>query len=138
MIKIFKSTKNKWRLAVRTVPVVILVIVSKYIAHYYDIEFLSLNALFTAIISANIFLIGFLITGTLSDFKESERLPGELSSSLQVIADEAYIIYLNKNSPESKDLLTSVKELNDVIISWFHKKTKTQDIYNHLVSVKAK
>lgn len=135
MKKIFKSSKNKWRLAIRTVPIVIAVIIAKYVAHYYEVEFLSLNALFTAIISANIFLIGFLITGTLSDFKESERLPGELAASLQVIADEAYIVFLNKKTQESKELLNSVLDLNEKIINWFYKKTKTQEIYNHLVSL---
>lgn len=135
MKSLFKSRKNKWRLAVRTIPFIILVIISKYIAHYFDIEFLSLNALFTAIISANIFLIGFLITGTLSDFKESERLPGELAASLQVMVDEAHIIYLNKKSSESIDLINSVKELNEKIISWFYKKTKTEEIYLHLIEL---
>lgn len=131
----FKTSKNKWRLAVRTVPIIVLVIVAKYVAHYYDVEFLSLNALFTAIISANIFLIGFLITGTLSDFKESERLPGELAASLQVIADEAHIIYLNKKSEESLNLLNTVIALNSKILNWFYKKAKTQDLYDDLLSL---
>jgi hypothetical protein len=134
MKKIFKSSKNKWRLAVRTVPIIVLVVITKYIAHYYNVEFLSLNALFTAIISANIFLIGFLISGTLSDFKESERLPGELAASLQVIADEAHIIHLNKQTKESKELLIKVVALNSKILDWFYKKAKTQELYDDLVS----
>ena len=117
MIKKYKFSKNKWRLAFRTLPILLIVIIAKYLAHYYDIEFLTLNALFTAIISANIFLIGFLITGTLSDFKESERLPGELAASLQVMVDEAHIIFLNKKSKESLDFLLEVKNLNDKIIN---------------------
>jgi hypothetical protein len=135
MIKKYKNSKNKWRLAIRTIPIIIAVIFAKYFAHYYEVEFLSLNALFTAIISANIFLIGFLITGTLSDFKESERLPGELASSLQVIADEALIIYLNKRSKESLELLKSIISLNEKIINWFYKKSKTEEVYNHLISL---
>jgi len=135
MNKIFKPKKNRWRLAIRTLPIIFIVFVAKYLAHYYDIEFLTLNALFTAIISANIFLIGFLITGTLSDFKESERLPGELAASLQVMADEAHIIYLNKTSKESLDLLNAVKDLNEKIIDWFYKKTKTDELYLTLLGL---
>jgi Na+/H+-dicarboxylate symporter len=74
-----KLMKSKWRLAINTLPYIIFIAIAKYTAHYYEAEFLTLNALFTAIISANIFLIGFLISGTLSDYKESERLPGEIA-----------------------------------------------------------
>jgi hypothetical protein len=39
-----------------------------------------------------VFIIGFLLSGTAADFKEAERLPGELSASLASIADECLII----------------------------------------------
>ena len=55
---------SRWRLAVKTVPFVILILILEFIAYYFSYEFLTLNALFTAIISANIFLIGFLIYGS--------------------------------------------------------------------------
>jgi len=90
--------KSRWRLAFNTIPFIVIVIIAKYIAHYYNLQFLNLNSLFTAVISANIFLIGFLITGTLSDFKESEKLPGDLSNSLSSLFDEAYITYLRETS----------------------------------------
>jgi len=128
--------KNKWRLAVKTLPLVLIVVLFKYIYHFLDIEFLSLNALFTAIISANIFLIGFLISGTLSDFKESERLPAEIASSLQVLSDESYIVYLNKKSPDSIEILNKVSSLNNKIISWFYKKVKTEESLVEEVSLK--
>ena len=51
--------------------------------HYGGLELFSLSPLFGAIISANVFLIGFLISGVLVDYKESERLPGELACSLK-------------------------------------------------------
>jgi hypothetical protein len=124
--------KSRWRLAVKTVPYIILIIIFKYLAHFYNVEFLSLNALFTALISSNIFLIGFLLSGTLSDFKESERLPSELASSIQAIADEAYITYKNKNSKVSFELLEDLVHLNQSILKWFYKKERTEEIYNQI------
>lgn len=49
--------------------------VLKLLAHQYRLEFISLNPLFTGIVTANIFLLGFLIAGVLADYKESEKLP---------------------------------------------------------------
>jgi hypothetical protein len=124
--------KSRWRLAVKTVPYIVIIVIFKYLAHFYDVEFLSLNALFTALISSNIFLIGFLLSGTLSDFKESERLPAELASSIQAIADEAYITYKNKNSKVSFELLEDLVNLNQSILKWFYKKERTEEIYNQI------
>ncbi len=58
----------RWRLAFKTIPFIVGIILVKFAIHYVGYEFLTLNSLFTAIISANIFLIGFLISGTLVDY----------------------------------------------------------------------
>lgn len=126
---------SRWRLALNTIPFVVFVIGAKYLTHFYDLQFLTLNSLFTAVISANIFLIGFLITGTLSDFKESERLPGELSNSLSSLFDEAYITYRNKKTVEAKKCMEDILDLNEQILNWFYKKTKTKEIYSKIFSL---
>jgi len=42
--------RSKWRLALMVLPYVILIILAKYVAHVLNLEFLSLNSLFTATI----------------------------------------------------------------------------------------
>lgn len=126
--------QKKWKLAAKTAPFVIVIIFLKFIAHYYGYEFLSLNSLFTAIISANIFLIGFLISGTLVDYKESEKLPGDLASSLETMADEGLIIYENKKSPEAKAYLLKLTQFNRSILDWFYRKEHTSEIMKKLNS----
>lgn len=125
---------KKYRLAFFAFPFILVVVGLKFIAHTFSLEFLELNALFTALISANIFLIGFLISGTLSDYKESERLPGDLANSIQAIFDEVYITYLHQKSPDTLAFLNSLLNFNQQILSWFHKKTKTGEIYDSLFS----
>lgn len=126
---IFKRIKTKWKLAFNTIPFIFGVILIKLVIHHYNIEFLSLNALFTALISANIFLIGFLISGTLSDYKESEKLPGDIANAIQSMSDEAFIVLQNKNSKEAKDYIKHLINLAEELNNWFHKKTKTEQIY---------
>jgi hypothetical protein len=93
-----------------------------------------LNSLFTAIISANIFLIGFLISGVLVDYKESEKLPGDLSACLETMADEGLIIYKNKKSKEAKEYLNKLSEFNKSLIEWFYKKERTNNLMQKLRS----
>lgn len=125
---------SRWRLALMTIPFVIGIVLLKFPVHYFGYEFLTLNALFTAIISANIFLIGFLISGVLADYKESEKLPGDLSASLESMADEGLIIYQSKKSREAKNFLLKLSQFNSSLIDWFYKKEKTKKLMDKLLS----
>lgn len=136
MLKIFNKipVQSRWKLAVKTVPFILIIVFVKFIVHYFGFEFLTLNSLFTAIISANIFLIGFLISGVLVDYKESEKLPGDLSASLETMADEGLIIYQNKKSKESKKYLKKIALFNQSLLDWFSKKEKTNNLIEKLKS----
>jgi predicted membrane chloride channel (bestrophin family) len=125
---------SKWKLSLKTIPFIIVIILIKFAAHYFGYEFLNLNALFTAIISANIFLIGFLISGTLVDYKESERLPGDLAASIETMADEGLIIYKNNKSQEAKNFLQKLSLFNKFLIDWFYRKERTENIMKKLLS----
>ena len=54
-------------------------------------ENVALNPLYTGLVAGNVFLLGFLLAGVLADYKESEKLPGELAASVETIADECLI-----------------------------------------------
>jgi len=125
---------SRWKLAVKTIPFVVFIIVLKFAVHYFGYEFLTLNSLFTAVISANIFLIGFLISGTLVDYKESEKLPGDLSANLEAMADETLIIYKNKKSVESVLFLNKLSLFNSALVDWFFKKERTSSLFEKLRS----
>lgn len=123
---------QKWKLTIKVIPYLIVIIILKYIVHYYKLEFLSLNALFTAIISANIFLIGFLITGVLSDYKESEKIPGDIANSLETLSDEGLILHQNKKDDIAKHYLIEIKNLSSNIILWFNKEYKTTKLLSDI------
>lgn len=126
--------RSKWKLAMKTVPIVLAVIALKFASHHLGLEFLTLNSLFTAVISANIFLIGFLISGTLVDYKESEKLPGDLSASMEAMADEGLIVLKNRNSPEAEAYLLKLSGFSGMLVDWFYKKTRTEDLLGMLRS----
>jgi predicted membrane chloride channel (bestrophin family) len=100
--------------------------------HYLGYEFLTLNALFTAIISANIFLIGFLISGVLADYKESEKLPGDIASGIATMADEGLILLKNTGGDDAKKYLLHLKKFNRSLLNWFYKKEKTSVLMDQL------
>jgi predicted membrane chloride channel (bestrophin family) len=126
---------SKWKLAFKVLPIVGVIILLKLFAHQSGWEFLTLNTLFGAIISANVFLIGFLISGVLVDYKEAEKIPGELSCSLEVLTDECYIVYKNKKSKVATGLMTYVHDLTGSILKWLHKKEKTDAVLKRIAGL---
>ncbi len=124
----FKKYSMGHSLAMRVLPFVCLVIVLKIAAHCIGLEFLSLSPLFSGIIAANVFLMGFLISGVLSDYKESEKLPGELVVSIQAIRDEAHGILKAKQAEEARVCLAYTGTLVEAILDWFHKKRPKQEV----------
>ena len=80
---------KKFRLAYTTLAFVGVIVVTKFFVHQFGFEFLSINALFTSAIAGAVFIIGFLLAGVFADYKEAEKVPAELCSSLENIWDEA-------------------------------------------------
>ena len=87
---------------------------------------MELNALFSSLVAGTIFLIGFLISGVLSDYKESEKIPSELSASIKTLFDDTYTIYKGKNSDTAYKFIEFQKSFINSLMDWFYKKEKTQ------------
>lgn len=114
---------NRHRLLLRVSVVVATILGVKLLVHFLGWEMLSINPLFSGIVAANVFLMGFLLSGVLSDFKESERLPGELSACLENLAQEVSGIRMAKAEAKVGPCLILLAQLSQSILSWFHKKT---------------
>jgi hypothetical protein len=115
---------SELRFLVRVAAVVAVVVAAKVVVHLLGWEVISLNALFTGIIAANVFLMGFLLSGVLSDYKESERLPGELSACLENMATEVVGIGITKPEAEIRPTLSRISQLAGDIHGYFYKKVE--------------
>ncbi|MCU0653205.1 MAG: hypothetical protein MUD10_03010 [Candidatus Pacebacteria bacterium] len=107
-------------------PVILFVAAAKLLAHHYGWEFLSMNGIFAAFISANIFLIGFNISGVLSDFKAGEKLPGELAAHIEAIADECVYLAKNKGGKAAREGFLYCLDFTNTVLEWFYKKVRTK------------
>src|SRR3954454_20438684 len=81
------------RLLVRALPFAIAIVVLKLVIDELDWNQLELSPLLTVAVSAEVFIVGFMLAGTTGDFRESEKLPAEIGVSLETIADESLIIW---------------------------------------------
>lgn len=119
---------SRWLLSVKVLPFVAVFIVVKLGAHELGWEFIEVGPVLTSMIAASVFLLGFLIAGTLSDYKESEKLPGEMSAMIETIADECELIYRSKQARPSGDCLVYLRDLTSSLLDWFHRAERTRDM----------
>ncbi len=132
LISSSKKLWAKWALAFKVIPVLLLVGGLKYLAYYFGYEVMVLNSLFTTLVAGTIFLLGFLISGVLTDYKESEKMPSEIAATLRAILDDSYTIFKANNLTRAKDFAKYQKDLLDDILLWFYKKHDTKYILDKI------
>ena len=73
-----RRNRSAWRrrlLMLIQVSVLVLAIgLAKLLAHRWGWEWIRPNPLVTSLVASTVFLLGFLLNGSLRDFKESEKL----------------------------------------------------------------
>jgi predicted membrane chloride channel (bestrophin family) len=124
--------KNQTRLFLRVGVIVVVIVFAKFLFHFVGWEVISINPLFSGIVAANVFLMGFLLSGVLADFKESERLPGELSACLENLAQEVSAIRMARPEANVGGCLILLSHLCNDILTWFHKKHSTAELVNQI------
>ena len=82
------SLLKRFHVFLRVLPVVIVLVLLKWGVHALDWEFVPLDGLVPSLIGGAIFLIGFLLSQVLADYKESEHMPGEIRVALEAIHDD--------------------------------------------------
>jgi len=133
-----KSTtrlKQKWSIALRILPLIILVTLLKFGSHKFGFEVMELNALFSSLVAGTIFLIGFLISGVLTDYKESEKLPSELAAVLRNLYDDTLTIHKGKDSVAAKEFIVFQRNFISSLKDWFYKKAKIKVVLDKLSSM---
>lgn len=131
-MKYFKKIIQKWSIALKILPLVIFVAILKFLSHKFGLEIMELNALFTSLVAGTIFLIGFLISGVLSDYKESEKIPSEIVASMRNLYDDALTISRGKNSEKANQFIEYQKSFLKSLMDWFYKKERTKTILNEI------
>lgn len=81
----------KWKLMVSTLPFVVAAVACKlFLENVLEFDGIIDFADVGIVLNGGVFLIGFMLAGTMTDFKESERLPADMACSLEAI-EEAFV-----------------------------------------------
>jgi hypothetical protein len=120
---------RKWRLLLTTLPVVVAMLVLKLVierlsGHGGWVDFSDVSAVLTA----GAFLIGFMLAGTMADFKESEKLPSELVTTLETIEDLIVVSACKPGfdaAPARRDLAAVAER----VLQWLDKQAPLESVH---------
>lgn len=71
----------------------LIIVIVKYIAHELGWEPIQQTSLHNGVISSVTFVLGFLLSATISDYKESERIPSDFAAHLEDMYNDAASIH---------------------------------------------
>lgn len=128
MQKSLKQKMGKFYLISTVGLIAGVLMVGKFFIHTYGLEFITLNALVGSIISSSIFITGFLLSGVFSDYKEVEKIPAEIRSSLESILGEGNALKRKDSSFDNN----KIKEIIKKFIYEFEEGLSDANNHSHL------
>ncbi len=109
---------NKWMIVIKAMAVAVVVAGIKFVLHTLNLEFIRVDSLISALISGVIFTIAILLAGVMTDFKESEKIPGELAASIKALHKDFELLVFTAKQ-ETDNALLHINSLIRVIIKQF-------------------
>ena len=88
---------------------VALLLVTKAAIHHFQLDFVAISPLVTAYVGGVIFIIAIILAGTLSDYKESEKIPSELAASVLILYKDVKLA--STDNEKVNDMRDKIKRL---------------------------
>ena len=127
-----RRNRSAWRrrllMLIKVSALVLAIGLVKLVAHQLGWEWMRPNPLVTSLVASTVFLMGFLLNGVLGDFKESEKLPGEIATSLETLGLEIQAIPSHNPVAQVGHHLAAVAELGDSILEWLLNRIPTAEL----------
>jgi hypothetical protein len=80
---------SRFRLSLNVLAVVVALVVLKLAVHRSGFEFVGITSLIPSVVAGGIFIIGFLLSSILADYKQAELMPAEFRAAIEAIHDDA-------------------------------------------------
>jgi hypothetical protein len=84
------------------------------------------------VLTAGVFLTGFLLTGTLSDYKEAEKLPAEVATTLELLEELLVLAASTRSTLKLGELRASLLTMTDGVRDWLFKRKTTAQVFEAL------
>jgi hypothetical protein len=126
----------KWKLMLTTLPVTAFILILKFfIVHWIHFDGLVKFSEIGLVITGGIFLIGFMLAGTIADYKESERLPAEIACAIETIEDTLVLGHGFKGRFDLTAVRAQLNQVTESILRWFQHNESSDTVFKMINSI---
>ncbi len=120
----------KYKLIITTLPFVAVVIGLALIRDFvFRIHGILEFSEVAPILSAVALIIGFMMAGVLTDYKESEKIPGEIATTLETIGDTVQMVIALSKDADTSSVENQYARLVATVEDWFMGRTSVEHCY---------
>ena len=125
--------KKKWGIMFKALVIMLILLVPRTLIDIYGYDTIPINPVVGAFITGAIFTIAIIFTGTFTDFKESEKIGGELAASLKALYNDSRVLPLADEAP-ARVFRAHVRDLHSTISSCFKENNFNLHDINHAMN----
>lgn len=128
-----KMNMVKWKLMLTTLPITLVVLLLKMgTVHILQYEGLVKFSEISIVITGGVFLIGFMLAGTMADYKESEKLPAELACAIETLEDTLFLAFRFKGGFDLQQVRTQLQDVTETILRYFRKTASEEEVFEKI------
>jgi hypothetical protein len=121
---------NKWKLLFKTLPwvagVIGLALIRDYVLQIKGvIDFGDVSPLLSAVA----LIVGFMLAGVLADYKESEKIPGEIATTLETIEDTVQVVMALNQGADVSEFEARYHALAVTVENWLMHRAGVDECY---------
>jgi hypothetical protein len=122
------STKVKWRILLRVLPLTTLFCIAKVGMHYLGFEPWAFDSLTASLFGAATFVIALILSGTLSDYGACAKMPMQISNSIASIQDSSELLAASHPEFDTQPIQKSLDQIISAILGWL----KDDKVYDEI------
>lgn len=103
----YRRFRRKYGIVIKAGIISGVLALAKYYIDLNSYALIPMNTLITSLVGGILFIMGILFAGAIADYKEAEKMPGEISSSIRAIYNDTKVISLSKK--EDKKILADMR-----------------------------
>jgi hypothetical protein len=131
---------KRLRIIWRTIIAVSSIVGIKIFLQYTNLEFLSTTPLHTGLLAGSLFVIGFILSSIHTDYKESEKMPVDLTTALESIYQDGVLTQIKYPTFDINGYKKTILEILNTYRSDLHKGeyeafTKTKELASYFAQM---
>jgi len=125
---------KKWGILLKALVIVLVLFGVRTVIFVSGYDTVPINPVVGAFITGAIFTIAVIFTGTFTDFKESEKIAGEMAGALKALYNDSFVIPLQDETP-LVTMRSHIRALLNTINTSFMENNFNPRVINHAMDI---